>query len=235
MASVSSSEVQNWYNKYVEKQASTGITVRHRTILSNCKKHGLAEDSKVLEIGCGIGTLTQLIAQYVSKGLVFAADISDKSIERAKENLKSFSNVQYAVSDMTDFKSDIKFDYVVLPDVLEHIPIEQHASLFKVIGQVTHDRSKICINLPHPVSVEWHHQNKPELMQIIDQAVHTDEICKNAYPAGWMISFLEEYALHNEQPDYEFIVLKKRLAYQQMTRKSNWELQKQALISKVKS
>lgn len=64
----------------------------------------MCNNSNVLEIGCGIGTVTGLIGKVVTKGKVIAVDISVQSIGVARKNNKGKSNIQFLVSDMSDLK-----------------------------------------------------------------------------------------------------------------------------------
>ena len=68
-------EVTEFYDKFVDKQAKVGITPRHRIIIKNLKKIGLSPSSNVLEIGCGIGTVSTLIINAIPSGKFVGVDI----------------------------------------------------------------------------------------------------------------------------------------------------------------
>lgn len=201
--------IKGYYDEFTSHQKNMGVHVRHRTILKNLKKEGLKPNSNVLEIGCGIGTVTQLIAKYCKNGKVVAADISPKSIEIAKKLNNQFNNIEFIVNDMLEFKHQIIFDFVVLPDVLEHIPIEQHLNLFKKIKEHTHEGSTVLINIPSPAYLRWVHKNHPEQLQIIDQPIDTNILVENVYPNDFWIQSLNTYALSIKEGDYQTIVLKR--------------------------
>jgi len=202
-------DISKFYDEFSSQQSKTGVNIRHKTILRNLKQNGLCNNSNVLEIGCGIGTVTGLIGKVVTKGKVIAVDISVQSIGVARKNNKGKSNIQFLVSDMSDFKSEIKFDVVVLPDVLEHIPVDQHKALFKTIRGNTHDSSFVLINIPNPPYLRWLHRNKPELLQIIDQPLSTDELLNSVYPNDFYVYSLNTYSLAIEEGDYQSIILKR--------------------------
>ncbi len=81
----SKEEVEKFYNTFKEHQNKLGVNIRHRTIFKNLKKQGLKTDSQVLEIGCGIGTVSSLILKYIIKGKFVGVDISAESILLAKK------------------------------------------------------------------------------------------------------------------------------------------------------
>lgn len=76
------------------------------------------ENSKVLDIGCGIGTVTYDLAKKAKK--VVGIDYNKNSIETAKKQYNA-QNIKYVCEDAINFKSDEKFDFIVLSNVLEHI------------------------------------------------------------------------------------------------------------------
>ncbi len=229
---VEKKEVANFYDQYKTRQGKVGTNVRHRTILKLVKKCGLKKDSKILEIGCGIGTVTRLLAAYSNNGKIVAVDISPESINDAKALSKDFSNIEYKVSDMSDFSSTMKFDFVVLPDVLEHIPISQHKPLFATIRKHIHEDATVFIHIPNPWYLKWVRKNKPELLQIIDQSISTDELLANVYPNDLYLYSLDSYTLSAEQSDYQAIVLKPNKEYPEVTFKPRHRLIYKHLISK---
>ncbi len=83
------SDVSKFYDDYVESQVRKGINDRIYTLYRKTLQLGLKKNSRVLELGCGIGALTYLLAKYASEGYVEAMDVSEKSIEFARNNNKS--------------------------------------------------------------------------------------------------------------------------------------------------
>jgi SAM-dependent methyltransferase len=203
-------EVKNWYNTYTKKQLNTGVNLRHFTIINHMINYGFKKNHKVLEIGCGIGTLTQLIYKYINKGKLVATDISDESVQFAKARISTIQkNIEFFVTDMTDFEYSEKFDFIVLPDVLEHIPIAQHPSLFAVLSKHTHDESVILIHIPHPKALDFIRKYQPEKLQIIDQSIGADELMQNAYLNDFYLIDYQSYSVFNKEPDYALVVFKK--------------------------
>ena len=105
----SKENVKKYYDDYISRQRKYGITPRHRFILKRLKKFGLKSTSKVLEIGSGIGTLSVLIVNEVKNGYFLGCDISEESIKVCNAELKR-SYTDFLVTDMSDFKSEIKFE-----------------------------------------------------------------------------------------------------------------------------
>jgi arsenite methyltransferase len=58
----------------------------------------ISSDARVLDVGCGSGWATRLIAQLASSGRVVGIDISDEMVQLARETSSGFSNVEFHVA-----------------------------------------------------------------------------------------------------------------------------------------
>ncbi len=209
---MSDSKIINFYDDYSTQQVELGINERQHAILNGIKKIALSQQSSlnILEIGCGIGTMTELLATNFQKSKIIALDISPVSIEIAKVKYKENKNISFYVADVCefDFKNQI-FDIIVLPDVIEHIPIEDHSILFKKLEQILNLNGFIYINIPNPYYLEWVHENRPELLQVIDQPLFLDKLVPDIYNNKLHIHTLETYSIWVKDSDYLKIILKK--------------------------
>ena len=78
-------------------------------------------DKKVLEIGCGIGRVTESLSNNF--GEVCGIDISEAMIERGKKRLNNKNNVHLAATDGFTFHfPDSTFDLVFSFIVFQHMP-----------------------------------------------------------------------------------------------------------------
>ncbi len=229
----SKQQVEDFYNSYSEKQKKTGVNVRHRTIFKNLTAIGLKANSKVLEVGCGIGTVSGLIIKSIPNGYFTGVDISDESIAIANEKYAVKGKIEFLVSDMSSFTHQQKFDFVVLPDVLEHIPVEQHNNLFKILNEVTTKDAIVLINIPEPNCLNWVRTNYPEKLQIIDQSLSMQDLLNNCYPNGFKLFSMNSYGLQYVQPEYTSIVLKKNMIIEHYDIKDKLRLGLENLKSKI--
>lgn len=100
-------------------QINNGIHPKHR-IMDYHKffLDNIEQDSKVLDIGCGIGALTYTVSKKAGK--IVACDYDANSISIAKRKY-SHENIQYIIANATEFEFEDDFDYIILSNVLEHI------------------------------------------------------------------------------------------------------------------
>jgi trans-aconitate 2-methyltransferase len=201
-------DVRGYYDEYVGRQRAIGVNKRHRAILEWALKFGMRPDHSVLELGCGIGTLTGLLAKGLEAGgSVTAVDLSPASVETAEKRLGSFGNVRLLVGDALEMSLEGRFDVVVLPDVIEHIPLERHSELFGRVASWVEDGGFVLLHYPSPHYQEWTRRHHPDRLQIIDQTIHADVLASHAYPHGLYLHHLETYSIWMREGDYVVAVL----------------------------
>jgi len=82
----------------------------------------LAADARVLDVGCGPGTITAGLADRVPLGRVTGIDTAREVVEQAREAVGGRPNVDFAAGDVyaLDFPDD-SFDVVHAHQVLQHL------------------------------------------------------------------------------------------------------------------
>ena len=232
---INKENVISFYDQFAEKQAKTGINSRHLSILNIVMEAGLASHHSVLEVGCGIGTVSHLLANQVKKGEVLAVDISPESISKAKVIWKDQTNLQFEVSDMSDFdKPEKTFDFFVFPDVLEHIPVDQHFRLFQSIQKHSHDDSVVVIHIPAPRYLKWMIENEPQKLQVIDQPLDSGDLIKSLTSSGFYLDKMETYSIFFKEKDYQYFVFRATKPLHQSTPRSKWVILKDRIKIRTK-
>lgn len=214
-----------FYDGFINYQIHTGINDRIFSLYKRLCSIGISEHTSILEIGCGIGSLTYLLSRKIRKGTVEAVDFSSKSIEYAKKNIVQ-SNVHFYASDILNYKPEHSgFDFVLLFDVLEHIKEEEHALLFQKIAAWTHPGSILLINLPNPYYILFDQKNQPQVLQEVDQPIFIDKLATHLSEASWNIECFETYSVWVKN-DYQFIKASKKAEFTEVllrSRRSTFE------------
>ena len=204
---MSDTSVTNYYDNYVERQRTTGVNLRHQFILELAVDEGLKGVQRVLEIGCGIGTVTGLIARAAPNARILASDLSPASIATARATYADLPNVEWKVINVVTDPIDGMFDMIILPDVLEHIPEEHHAALFVRLRSILAPNGRVVIHSPDPYYSDWLRVNRPELLQVIDLALHLPDLFKRIHAAGLSLVRFKRYSIWSVAPDYMALTL----------------------------
>ena len=76
----------------------------------------------VLDVGCGSGSITRGIVDYVGpEGFVKGIDVSDQLIKLAQDNFFEIKNLQFEVADINNYAYDQKFDVITSARVLQWV------------------------------------------------------------------------------------------------------------------
>lgn len=220
------SSVENFYDaewKQIRGNGDAKPISRHRFILKYLKKNGLHPKMSVLEVGCGAGQLSSLLIDYLQDGYFVGTDISEKTITYLQQRFAG-KNATFVYSDMKNFQYDRLFDVIVFPDVLEHIPLSQHAEIFQTAAALLKETGFIFINNPDPRALAWYATHKPEMLQIIDQPLPLSHFTHLADSKGLYIERVESYSLYINEPEYQTIVMTKRKQFDRVTSKSKGAL-----------
>ena len=78
----------------------------------------LSNNKNVLEIGMGTGRITARVAPYCMR--LTGIDISPKTIKRAKENLKDYSNICFVCGDFNEYDFNETFDVIYTSLTMMH-------------------------------------------------------------------------------------------------------------------
>lgn len=91
----------------------------------------LAPDKNILEIGIGTGRLAVKVAPYCNH--LTGIDNSPKTIERAKENLKEYTNISFICEDFNHYHFAETFDVIYSSLTMMHFENKQQV-ISKVAG-----------------------------------------------------------------------------------------------------
>ena len=203
-------EISDFYDEYVQRQIKTGANERLISLYKRLLNGGLNADSRVLELGCGVGIFTKLLAKKVKNGIIEAVDLSEKSVAVAKNELKDRNNIHFDVADVVKYQpKNSDFDMITLMDVIEHIPLEHHAELFANLAKIATEKTNILINIPNPQYIGYVRINHPESLQVIDQEVELFTLIQHLEKNGLELIYFEKYGIW-EQDDYHFMVIRKK-------------------------
>ena len=107
------------------------------------RQMGLSPDHQVLEVGCGPGWFSKVLAAAVPQGHLTICDLQQGMLEIASVRLNSFGNFTAVQSDASSMPfGDGQFDAILLSSVLGELPdknrcLEECARVLSPSGKVT--------------------------------------------------------------------------------------------------
>ncbi|MDN3667824.1 class I SAM-dependent methyltransferase [Echinicola jeungdonensis] len=226
----------SYYDQFISDKKKEEISLRDLHILEKLVAAGLKSNHKVLDVGCGLGELSHLIAHKVRNGQVLAVDFSSESIQKATELWKKQENLKFEATDLrTFYKKGATFDFFVFSDILEQNSPDSHFKLFESIQRHAHEHSTIFIHLPTPPYSAWKAQNDPEMLQAVEPSVNIGGLIKSIKDNGFYLEQATSYSVFYEEYDYQYFIFKPLKALENPTPKGKWTLQKEKLQFNLKT
>jgi ubiquinone/menaquinone biosynthesis C-methylase UbiE len=85
-------------------------------------------EARVVEVGCGTGVLTRMLAGWENVGSVVGVDVAPSLLERARRLAESIENTSFEQADARALPfADEAFDVAVFDSTLTHVPEPQRA------------------------------------------------------------------------------------------------------------
>lgn len=171
-------EQVEFYDNFIdhfEEQMNNGRNQDFR----NWTKKWIYEPKKVLDLGCSFGYNSAYLTEIGCE--VHGIDISPKCIMKAK---KTYPKCTWHCGDITEgFDPGVRdFDFVLLSDVIEHVPVEKHAKLFRTIGSWTKPKAALVASVPNPL---LHEKIQKETYQPVEEKVEIPELLQHLREGGF--------------------------------------------------
>ncbi|HEY7876809.1 MAG TPA: methyltransferase domain-containing protein [Gemmatimonadaceae bacterium] len=147
---------------------------------------------RVLDVGCGIGIITERIARLARDGQVWGVDLSPRNAWYAGRTVRG-RNVAFFAADVLSETATIRertggrFDVITMVDVIEHIPVAGRAALFATLRELSAGRALLILTYPSPQYQRYLQANQPQELQIIDNIVELPTLLDEAGAAGYSL------------------------------------------------
>ena len=144
-------EVLGPYHKYSSchwlPETQSLAEAERSALMITCERAQLHDGQKILELGCGWGSLTLWMAKYYPASQITAVSNSHSQREYILTQAKQqgLNNVNIITCDMNEFNIDKKFDRVVSVEMFEHM--RNWPFLFKKISHWLHEDGKFFMHI----------------------------------------------------------------------------------------
>src|ERR1044071_8101381 len=157
-------KLQSEFNRWAEAGEGPKMEQHHLDITEKTiRLMDLRAGERVLDLGCGAGWATRLLARLVADGpsgfgQVGGGDVSDEMIRRARQASKDFENIMFVCGSAQQIPWEQNyFDKVLSVESFYYYADQDRAlaELFRVMAP--HARLFILINLykDNPYSLQW--------------------------------------------------------------------------------
>ena len=164
----------------------------------------------ILEIGCGTGYITNLIALQNKKCTVDAIDFADSiDIAKAFSIQNNINNITYHKTNFLSYKTNKKYDLIISNGVLHHIP-----NLNKALDIINgYDTQRLVLGVYNTYGKLY---KKLLPIKYRSTLLYTDQECA-PYEVNFthtqMLKFFPNYTLHNSYPKFPLVDLKNLFNY----------------------
>lgn len=155
------------------------LNLRQNAVRDLCREF-VPRGARVLEVGCGVGINVKFLQTVASR--VVGIDIGDRNIEVAREYAAA-PNTEFKLLDVLHAAEDLTalgpFDVIVLPDVIEHVPLELHGRLFATIERALAVPGWVLVTYPSPEYQEYLKKREPKALQLVDETIELADILRH--------------------------------------------------------
>ena len=92
-------QLRTEFNEWARAGKGESMEKGHRPVGQQAiARMRISPGARVLDVGCGSGWATRMLAEYAFNGQVIGIDISDEMIRVARESSRSFANVNFEIA-----------------------------------------------------------------------------------------------------------------------------------------
>jgi ubiquinone/menaquinone biosynthesis C-methylase UbiE len=153
------SRLQQEFNRWAAEGEGAKMERHHLDITQKTLRlMELTPGDRILDLGCGSGWATRMLARLAAEGQVVGIDISDAMVKQAQTESVQFPNIEFRVGSAAQIPSeDNSFDKVLSVESFYYYPDQERAldELFRVMAPK--GRLFILINLytDNQYSLQW--------------------------------------------------------------------------------
>lgn len=127
------------------REGSTIQQFWHNTKFSQMKKHLISKNTRILDIGAGPGCFLSLVEKDFKLAVV--SDISFAQLNFAKDKINKINCITCDANKLP-FKKE-SFDYIILSEVIEHLPKESSQNILKSIHKLLKPSGRLILTTPN--------------------------------------------------------------------------------------
>jgi 2-polyprenyl-3-methyl-5-hydroxy-6-metoxy-1,4-benzoquinol methylase len=165
------------------------------------------KEKKILDYGIGGAYLGKYLIENKEINMYYGVDISTRSLEKAKDTLKSYKN--YKLFNCQEFYESFnkKIDIIICQACIQHFPDKDY--LIKFLQKINTLNSKlIMLQITYNKSTIFNNSKYTTIDDVV-RSCYTNDIFISLYLKNYRVKYKSEIA----ENDYQFLIFKKNDIY----------------------
>lgn len=154
-------------------------------------------DERILDLGCGDGSITANLANHVPNGFVLGIDASNGMIETAKENYKR-PNLDFELLDINAINFSNEFDIIISNATLHWV--KDHCTLLEHVYAALRSNGIVRFNFAADGNCSFFYKVVKEIMQYPELLNYFE-----AFEWPWYMPAINDYQALAEQSSFSNI------------------------------
>lgn len=224
MTQPSVDQVRHYYDQFLRDQMLSyrvNGNLRIEKAIEFFTAH-ISKDDVIVDVGCGIGIATEAVARKAKAGSVLGLDLSEQNIWYANQTI-SLPNLSFHCLDIVNDADAVisllpaKPSVIIMCDVLEHIPQDAVADMFRLYARLGAPNVKVLLTFPSAHHLDLLRKESPDKLQIIDNSVTAEILTRAASSAMLSVSYFRVMDI-SRHGDYIHSMLERTETLQERSR-----------------
>jgi trans-aconitate 2-methyltransferase len=139
--------------------------------------------SRILEVGCGVGSICWRMGRRFPKAEVVGIDYSPGNLDIANRVFER-RNVKFVLTSGTEYFSLGRFDLIAVMDVYEHVERTERAVFHENLRNSLRDEGRVILTVPTPRHLAWLREHDAKEIQPIDEDITPEVLSALANDLG---------------------------------------------------